>query len=166
MFGGNFRQKSWEITSKMACLCLAIIWHESQAQDAPKTPQDAPKMATRRVKKAPKTHARHPQDAPKRPQDAFKMAQDAPKTLPRHPTRAPGRPKEPQDAYKTPQDASRPRFWCLGTWILEAFGTAKRHPGLPGTDLILRQHRTKIDWKIYWGITTYKWPGGMREAIE
>ena len=150
MFGGNFRQKSCEITSKMACLCLAIIWHESQAQDAPKTPQDAPKMATRRVKKAPKTHARHPQDAPKRPQDASKMAQDAPKTLPRHPTRAPGRPKEPQDAYKTPQDASRPRFWCLGTWILKVFW-----------------HRQTTPWTPWQRSNVFMtWPGGMREAIK
>ena len=54
----------------MACLCLTTIWHESQAQDAPKTPQDIPKMATRRVKKAPrhpKTHARDSQDPPSGP---------------------------------------------------------------------------------------------------
>ena len=43
-----------------------------------KTPQDAPRTATRRPKTPPR-HPKTPQDAPRRPQDAS----EAPKTLPR-----------------------------------------------------------------------------------
>ena len=100
----------------MAFLYLATFWHENQAQDAPKTPQDA---------------RRRSQHGPRCTPDALKTPQDAPRTLPgrsnlppRHPTRAPGRPKTHPRRRKTSprrQDASIPRFWCLGAWIFEAF---------------------------------------------
>ena len=99
-------------------------------QEGPKTPQDACKRPPR----PPKTLSGRLQDAPR-------CAQDAPYTPHESHRTTQVTPRRPQNAPRRPQDASRPRFWCLGTWILEVFGTARRHPGPPGTDL------------------TYSWPG-------
>ena len=88
----------------MACLCWTTIWHESQAKDAPKTPQDVPKIATRRVKMAPrhpKTHARDPQDPPKRFLDASKMRSRRSLHTPREPQDDPSNPKTPAKRSKT-----------------------------------------------------------------
>ena len=89
-------------------------------QDGPRGPQDT----RRRIPDAPKTPPgrfqdgpRCPQDAPKTPDEAIRTLQDTSKML--------------QDLPKTPQGASRPRFWCRGTWIFEACWPPRPHPGLP-----------------------------------
>ena len=83
-------------------------------QDAPRRSQDGHKTGQEGPQDTCKTPPRRPKTSSRRLQDGPRCAQDAPKT----PYESP---RTPQDAYKTPQDASRPRFWCLGTSILEGF---------------------------------------------
>ena len=118
----------------MACLNLATCWHASQAQDASKTFQDVHKTPTRRAKRPPrhpKTHPGRTQNAPRTLPGRSKMPQDAPKTPDEAIRTLQDTSKMLQDLPKTPQGASRPRFWCRGTWIFEACWHPRPHPGLP-----------------------------------
>ena len=87
-----------KMPSKMECLNLIPFCYENQAQDAPKTPQDArggperrfkdPQDTPRTPQDAPKTPPKRPQDVPKTPQRQGPGSQDAPRrpqAAPRHP---------------------------------------------------------------------------------
>ena len=112
-------------------------------QDAPRRSQDGHKTGQEGPQDTCKTPPRRPKTSSRRLQDGPRCAQDAPKT----PYESP---RTPQDAYKTPQDASRPRFWCLGTWILKIFW-----------------HRQTTPWTPWQRSNVFMtWPGGMREAIK
>ena len=68
----------------MACLNATTFCQENQAQDAPKTPQDAEltaQDAPKTAQDAPKVHARGPKTLPRRFQDASKTPKDAPRRL-------------------------------------------------------------------------------------
>ena len=101
------------MASLMPGLHGPTFWYESHAQDASKTPPDAPKATQdgpRNFKKAHKTPPRRFQDGPRRPQDASKTLpgrlQDglASQDVPR---RSQDAPKTAQDAPKTAQDAAK-----------------------------------------------------------
>ena len=79
----------WKFVSKMACLNAATFCQENQAQDASKTPQDAPRYR-------------------KTAQDALRGAWNSPKTPQREPKTRPGRlPRRFQNALRSTQDAAR-----------------------------------------------------------
>ena len=81
-----------KIPSKMECLNLCPFCYENQAQDAPKTPQDARGGPKRRLK----AH----QDTPRTPQDAPRTPPKTPQDVPKTPQNAP---RKPQDTTKTPR---------------------------------------------------------------
>ena len=59
-----------------------------------------------------------------RPKTAWEASKTPPRRFqdgPRRYQKRPGWPKMAQDAFKPAPEPSRPRFWCLGTWVLMAF---------------------------------------------
>ena len=96
----NRSQIDEKIPSKMECLNLCPVRYENQAQDAPKTPQDARGSLERRFKD-PQDTTRAPQDAPKTPP---KTPQDVPKTRPSRSDRL-------QEPARPPPDLDFGPFW-------------------------------------------------------
>ena len=102
--------------------CNYLLANENQAQDGPKTPQDAELTAQDAPKTLPKTLPRRMQDAPRRFQDALSRrlidlsAQDLSffKTLPRLPQ------EWTQDATWRPQDPNS--IWADGVICLGRHG--------------------------------------------
>ena len=80
-----------KMASKTECLNLGHFCYENQAQDVPKTPQDARGGPKRRLKAS--------QDTSRTPQDALRTL---PKTLQDVPT-------TPQNAFREPQDTIKTR---------------------------------------------------------
>ena len=85
-----------KMLSKMECLDLGPFCFENQAQDAPKTPQDA--------RGGPKRRFKAPQDTPRTPQDAPRTPPKTPQDVPKTPQNAP---RKPQDTTKTSRWAPR-----------------------------------------------------------
>ena len=98
-----------KLPSKMECLNLRPFCYENQAQDAPKTPQDA--------RGGPKRRFKDPRDTPRTPQDAPRTLPKISQDLPKTPQNAPRTPldatKTARLAPRTAQDSSRFRFWII-----------------------------------------------------
>ena len=120
------RSKIYEkMPSKMECLNLRPFCYENQAQDAPKTPQDA--------RGGPKRRLKAPQDTPGRPKTRPGRLPRRPKTCPRRPKTRPGSPKTRPRRPDRLQEPPRPppdldfgpfwqRFWTIFGRFLKDFG--------------------------------------------
>ena len=101
----------------MECLNLRPFCYKKQAQDAPKTPQDA-RGCLKRCLKPPQDTPKTPQDAPRTPP---KTPQDVPKTPQRQGPSSQDAPRRPQAAPRHPQGWILEDFWSIFEWFLDHF---------------------------------------------
>ena len=133
----------------MACLCLAIIWHEVKHKMPPRRPKTLPRWPQDGSRRPP----RHMQDTPKTPQNILKTPSRWPKM----------RPGRSQDTQREPQDTPRnPRRLQDDPRRLQTSILVPRD-----LDFQIFWHRQTTPWTPWQRSNIFMtWPGGMREAIK